>query len=106
MKSFKLASLIKNAHLLFLLSECQKSQVMYHLAYSILQLVLSHQGLLEQVTNLAHSPQQLNHFFSGISRQRIPNEKIDNVILKVFNKYQGDFSNVCQSKQELLDFYS
>ena len=106
MKSCKLASLIKKAHLLFLLSECQKIQVMYHLAYSILQLVLSHQGLLKQVTNLAHSPQQLNHLFARLSRQRIFNEKTDNVILKVSNKYQGVFSNVCQSKQELLDFDS
>ena len=37
-----------------------------------------------------------------MSRQGVSIEKINSVILKFFNKYQGDFNSVCQSKQELL----
>ena len=40
-----------------------------------------------------------------MNRQRVSIEKINSVILKFFNKHQGDF-NVCQSKQELLNLVS
>ena len=58
-----------------------------------------------------HSPQQLNHLLPVLpliartSRQGISIEKIDSVILKYFNKHQGDF-NVCQTKHELLHLVS
>ena len=37
-----------------------------------------------------------------MSRHEISIEKINSVIVKLFNKHQGNFNNVCQSKQELL----
>ena len=37
-----------------------------------------------------------------VSRHGISIEKINSVIVKLFNKHQGNFNNVCQSNQELL----
>ena len=37
-----------------------------------------------------------------MSRHEISIEKINSVIVKLFNKHQRNFNNVCQSKQELL----
>ena len=37
-----------------------------------------------------------------LSRHRISIEKTNSVIVKLFNKHQGNFNNICQSKQELL----
>ena len=41
-----------------------------------------------------------------MSRQGVSIGKINSFILKFFNKHQVDFSNVCQSKQELLNLVS
>ena len=41
-----------------------------------------------------------------MSTQGVSIEKINNVILKFFNKHHSDFNNVCQSKQELLNLVS
>ena len=41
-----------------------------------------------------------------MSRLGVTIEKINSLILKVFNKHQVDFNNVCQSKQELLNLVS
>ena len=44
------------------------------------------------------------YIFTYIYKQRVSKEKINSEILqKFFNKHQRGFSNVCQSKQELLD---
>ena len=51
MESFGLVSLIKKNLFLFLLSECNTCQIMYHLV----------QFILKQVANLNHYLQQLNH---------------------------------------------
>ena len=37
-----------------------------------------------------------------MSRHEISIEKTNSVIVKLFNKHQGNFNNVCQSKQELF----
>ena len=41
-----------------------------------------------------------------MSRHGVSIGKINNSILKFFTKYHSDFNNVCQSKQELLNFIS
>ena len=41
-----------------------------------------------------------------MSRQGVSIGKINSFILNFFNKHQVDFSNVCQSKQELLNLVS
>ena len=41
-------------------------------------------------------------FIACMIRQGVSIEKINIVIVKYFNKHQGDFSSVCKSKQELL----
>ena len=41
-----------------------------------------------------------------MSRQRVSIGKINNYNLKFFNKYQVDFNNVCQSKEELPNLVS
>ena len=41
-----------------------------------------------------------------MNKQGVSVEKINSVILKFFNKHQGDFNNVCQYKQELLHLVS
>ena len=41
-----------------------------------------------------------------MSRQGVSIGKINSFILKFFNEHQVDFSNVCQSKQELLNLVS
>ena len=41
-----------------------------------------------------------------MSRHGVSIKKINSVILKFFNKHQGDFNNVYQSKQELLNLVS
>ena len=48
----------------------------------------------------------IKRLISCMSRQGFSNEKVNGAIQKFFNKHQGDFSNVCQSKQELLDMVS
>ena len=48
----------------------------------------------------------IKRFISCMSRQGFSNEKTNGAIQKFFNKHQGDFSNICQSKQELLDMVS
>ena len=42
-------------------------------------------------------------FIPRMSRQGDSIEKINCVILKIFNKHQINFNNVCQGKQELLN---
>ena len=42
-------------------------------------------------------------FIPRMSRQGDLIEKINCVILKIFNKHQINFNNVCQGKQELLN---
>ena len=41
-----------------------------------------------------------------MSRRGVSLEKVNSVILKPFNKYQGDSIDFCKIKQELLDFVS
>ena len=41
-----------------------------------------------------------------MSRQRVSIGKINSSVLKIFNKHNSDFNNVCQSKQELLNLIS
>ena len=45
-------------------------------------------------------------FIARISKQGGSIEKINSIILKFFNKHQGNYNNVCQSKQELLNLVS
>ena len=45
-------------------------------------------------------------FFTHMSRQAVYNGKINSIILKFLNKHQGDFNNVCRSRQELIDLVS
>ena len=42
-------------------------------------------------------------FIARMSRQWVSIGKINSCILKIFNKHQVDFNDVCQSKQELLN---
>ena len=62
---------------------------------------------------IARSSNNLESFSTAIkplivsmSRRGISIGKINSFILNFFNKYQGDFNNVCQSKQELLRLLS
>ena len=57
--------------------------------------------------NLESFSTAIKPFIARMSRQGISIGKINNLkILRYFNKYQGYFSNVCQSKQDLLHLVS
>ena len=62
--------------------------------------------MLEQVKTLTRSPQQLNHLLKVPAGRVFPLKKQKHCHFKVFNKYPGDFDNVCKSKQEFLDSVS
>ena len=62
---------------------------------------------IARASNNAASPfTAIKPLIAHMNRQRVSIEKINSVILKFFNKHQGDFNNVCQSKQELLNLVS
>ena len=56
--------------------------------------------------SLSNNPESfstaIKPLIARMNKQGVSVEKINSVILKFFNKHQGDFNNVCQYKQELL----
>ena len=55
-----------------------------------------------RIANVESFSAAIKPFIACMIRQGVSIEKINIVIVKYFNKHQGDFSSVCKSKQELL----
>ena len=63
-----------------------------------------------ELLRIARASNNAKSFFMSIksliacmNRQGVSIETMNSVIFKFFSKHQGDFNNVCQSKQELLN---
>ena len=63
-----------------------------------------------RIATLSNNPESFSKatkpLIARMSRQVVSIGKINNSILKNFNKHHSDFNNVCQSKQELLNLIS
>ena len=107
MESFILVSLIKQIHFLFLLSECQTSEVMY-IPSSIVYSAIGAKSLRTATAsnNSESFSTAIKPLIAHMSRQGVSIGKINSSILKLFNKHHSDDKNVCQSKQELLNLIS
>ena len=70
-------------------------------------------AIVAESSRIARASNNTESFFTAfkahiarMSRQEVSIEKTISVILKFFNKHQGDFNNVCQKKQELQHLVS
>ena len=63
-----------------------------------------------RIARASNNPESLSTtiepLIARVSRQGVSIGKINSSVLKIFNKHDSDFNNVCQSKQELLNLIS
>ena len=105
MESFILVSLIKDSFPFSIFRIPDKSSdVPSSIVYSAIGA-----GSL-RIARASNNPESfstaIEPLIARMSRQGVPIGKINNSILKFFNKHHSDFDNVCQSKQELLSLIS
>ena len=94
MERFILVSLIKEIHFLFLLSECQISNVPSSTVYSVIG--AESMRIARASNNTESFSTAVKPLIARMSMYEVSIGKINSSILKSFNKHHSDFNNACQ----------